>query len=263
VTTSTVTTQAELDAALADADVDTVIIDSPRGVWLKLRECGSATVEACGSATVEAYDSATVEACGSATVRAYDSATVEACGSATVRAYGSATVEACDSATVRAYDSATVRAGSHTAVHLHSGRASIRGGVLIDHTTLDLTDATTWGAYHGAEIHSGAMVLYKAVDADLRAGQSYVPTTYPIGEQVTATDWDPQSRCGNGLHFSVSPSRARSYYRGSGEPRYLEVAVPVDEIVTLDDKVKAKSCTVIREVDAFARPVETPAAVSE
>ena len=44
--TRTVTTQAELDAALADGTDDTIVINSPRGVWL----------------TVEAYDSATVRA---------------------------------------------------------------------------------------------------------------------------------------------------------------------------------------------------------
>ena len=50
----TVTTQAELDAALADAASE-ILIDSPRGVWIKLRASGSATVRASGSATVEAY----------------------------------------------------------------------------------------------------------------------------------------------------------------------------------------------------------------
>ena len=67
--TRTVTTQAELDAALAKR-VSTIIIDSPRGVWLTISDSGSATVRASGSATVEASGSATVEASGSATVRA-------------------------------------------------------------------------------------------------------------------------------------------------------------------------------------------------
>ena len=42
-----VTTQADLDSALADGSVTEILIDSPRGVWL--------TVEASGSATVRAY----------------------------------------------------------------------------------------------------------------------------------------------------------------------------------------------------------------
>ena len=50
-TTRTVTTQAELDAALAEG-VDFVDVQSPAGVWLE--------VTACGSSTVTAYDSSTV-----------------------------------------------------------------------------------------------------------------------------------------------------------------------------------------------------------
>src|ERR1041385_3060836 len=49
-----VTTQAELDAAPADAAVDWIEIRSPRGVWLELGNSGSATVTAYGSATVTA-----------------------------------------------------------------------------------------------------------------------------------------------------------------------------------------------------------------
>jgi hypothetical protein len=137
--TRTVTTQAELHAALAE-HVDIITINSPRGVWLTIshtgsatvrasgsatvRASGSATVEASGSATVEAWGSATVEASGSATVEAWGSATVEASGSATVRASGSATVEAWDSATVEAWDSATVWASDSATVEA-SGSATV------------------------------------------------------------------------------------------------------------------------------------------
>ena len=65
-TTITVTTQAELDAALATlathgADCDAkLIIDSPEGVWFKVFATGSAYVRAFGSAYVAAFDSASV-----------------------------------------------------------------------------------------------------------------------------------------------------------------------------------------------------------
>ena len=65
----TVTTQAALDAALAE-HVDIIDINSPRGVWLTIIDSGSATVRASDSATVRASGSATVEASGSATVEA-------------------------------------------------------------------------------------------------------------------------------------------------------------------------------------------------
>lgn len=86
-----VRTQAELDAALADG-VGTIIIDSPQGELVVIRDSGSSTVLASGSATVVAYDSVTVRAYDSVTVHAYGSATVHASGSVTVRAYGAATV---------------------------------------------------------------------------------------------------------------------------------------------------------------------------
>ena len=80
-TTITVTTQAELDAALAThgADCDAeIIISSPEGVWLEVTASGSAHVVAYGSASVRAYGTARVYAYGSATVRATDSASVYA-----------------------------------------------------------------------------------------------------------------------------------------------------------------------------------------
>ena len=64
-----VTTQKQLDEALADPEVDLIVIGTSR-TWLKLTGSHRATVEAFGSATVRAFGSATVEAFGSATVEA-------------------------------------------------------------------------------------------------------------------------------------------------------------------------------------------------
>jgi hypothetical protein len=166
--TRTVTTQAELDAALAKR-VSTIIIDSPRGVWLTISDSGSATVAAWGSATVEAWgsatvrasDSATVRASGSATVRASDSATVEASGSATVAAWGSATVEAWGSATVRASDSATVRA---------SGSATVRAS---DSATVEASGSATVRASDSATVEaSGSATVEASGSATVRASDS-------------------------------------------------------------------------------------------
>jgi len=146
-TTHTVTTQVELDAALATAAADPtgwhdIDVRPPAGVWLELstvpgsasvsafgsasvRAYGSASVRAYGSASVHASGSASVRAFGSASVRAYDSASVRASGSASVRAFDSASVRASGSASVRAYDSASVRAYDSASVHA-SGSASVR-----------------------------------------------------------------------------------------------------------------------------------------
>ena len=250
--TLTVTTQAELDAALASG-ADYIDIKSPAGVWLDaadtgsatVRATGSATVTATGSATVTAYDSATVTATGSATVRAYDSATVRAYDSATVTAYGSATV--------RAYDSATVRARPRVAVHLHSGRAHIAGGVLIDHTQ-EPTDPAAWCTWHEVTVTDGTATLYKAVNSKWTTsrGTDYSPGTLP-----TCDDWIDDSECGGGLHFSPSPMEASAYYPEA--TRFLAVGVALADLRPIAGGTpKAKAPRVVapcREVDIDGREV--------
>ena len=225
--TRTVTTQAELDAALAE-HVDIITINSPRGVWLTISHTGSATVRASGSATVWASGSATVEASGSATVEAWDSATVWASGSA------------------------TVRASKWVAVHLFSARATVSGGVVIDVSALDLDDLATWTEYHGATVTDGTLTAYKAVGDDWqtdRKGWVYAP-----GATVTAEDWDAKPECGGGLHLCLTPSKSRGYY--SEATRYVECLIDMSEaVVVYRDKVKARSVRVVREVTIDGEPV--------
>ena len=123
----TVTTQRALDDAIA-AGYEDIVVDSPPGVWVTVTASGSVTVTAAGSATVTAADSVTVTAY--------------------------------DSATVTAYDSATVTATPTVAVHLHSGRCTIAGGVLIDHTIIDLTDPQTWCDYYGVPTVDGIATVH-------------------------------------------------------------------------------------------------------
>ena len=244
-----VRTQAELDAAI-EAGAEDIIIDSPAGAW----------IEICGSSTVTAYDSSTVHAWGSSTVTAYDSSTVTAWGSSTVTAWGSSTVTARGSSTVTAYDSSTVHArgsstvhaGSHAAVHLHSGLATIRGGVLIDHTAVGFADPQAWCDYHGVPVADGIATVYKAVGPTWLSGYG---TSYAPGSTPSAPDWHPRPECGNGLHFSPSPAHAQEYCAG-GEARYLRVGVAVDQLVPLGDKCKAPAViTPCVEVDIHGREV--------
>jgi hypothetical protein len=242
----TVTTQAELDAAIA-AGARVIDIRSEPGSYI--------TVTACGSATVRAYDSATVTAYDSATVRAYGSTTVRACDSATVRACDSATVTACDSATVRAYDSATVTARPRVAVHCHSRRATIvGGGVIIDHTQ-EPTDPTAWCAYHEIEVADGIATVYKAVGDNWISphGTSYAPGTLP-----EAADWRDDNDCGGGLHFSLSPVEATAYHREA--TRWLAVGVSVADLRPIlggTPKCKApRVATPCRPVTIDGDPIE-------
>jgi len=235
VSTTTVTTQAELDAALTahrdDPDAE-IYIDSPAAVWLDITDTGRAYVEACGSASVSAWDSASVRASGSASVRAWDSASVSA------------------------WDSASVRASKYVSVRLHSTRVTLAGGVVIDMTGIDETDPVQWAELH-TEVVDGEAVLYKAVREDLQSAHGFA---YPIGETVACEDWGDIRACGRGLHFSPHPWQAAEY--DSQATRFLEVRVAVADLRPLGpDKCKAPGCRVVREVNVHGAPVE-PAAVT-
>ena len=276
--TAIVTTQKELDKAIKDG-VDWVEIRSERGVWLEVHSSGSSTVtasgsstvtasgsstvraydsstvRASGSSTVRAYDSSTVTAYDSSTVRAYDSSTVRAYDSSTVRAYDSSTVTAYDSSTVRAYDSSTVRATSHTAVHLHSGSVSLKGGVVIDHTKVDLEDAKTWAEYHGVEVSDGIATVYKAVNDKYTTGRGF---DYSPGAEPSAPDWKATKDCGNGLHFGPTPAHALRYHDGA--TRFMEAKVALKDLVPLTfGTAKCKAPCVVAplvEVTIDGKPVK-------
>ena len=266
-----VTTQEELDKALADPRIDRVIIDSPDGVWLELATDrtdvtvgirgsslvgpvrGSATVrDVWGSATVsDVSGSATVRNVrGSATVRnVRGSATVsDVRDSATVSdVWGSATVSGVwDSATVRdvsgacaivgVYDEARLlNLGPWVSVHLHSASATVEGGHVIDVSALDLEDPATWCAYHGVKVTDGIATVYKAVGDNWSTDRG---TDYSPGSTPEAPDWQPTRVCGGGLHFSPSPEQSRGYYPTA--TRYLECGVLLADLVPLgSDKCKA------------------------
>jgi hypothetical protein len=231
---------------------------------------GSAHVEAWGSAHVEARDSAHVVARDSAHVEAWGSAHVVAWGSAHVEAWGSAHVEARDSAHVVARDSAHVEAwgsahvvawGSahvvaspYVAVHLHSQRVTLKGGVVIDMTKVNERDSQHWCDLHGVRVTRGRARLFKAVDADLFAGHSYRKTQYPIGKTVTCPDWQPNNSCGHGLHVSPSVTQAFDHYRQAA--RFLEVSVKLADIHPIDGwKCKVPALRVVREVDRWGTPL--------
>ncbi len=236
---TTVTTQAELDAALASKA--TIYIDSPVGVWLTLTYSGSSSVVARGSSRVEARDSSSVVARDSSRVVAWDSSRVVA--------RDSSSVVARDSSSVVAWDSSRVVAGKFTAVHLHSARATIKGGVLIDLTKLDLNDASVWLDYHGVKVtRAGYATVYKAVLDDWTTGRG-AEWTYSPGATVTAVDFKPTRSCGAGLHFGVSPAHSAGYLTDA--TRFVAVKVKAADLIPLDDKCKAPSCVVLHEVDRF------------
>ncbi len=225
----------------------------------------SASVAAYGSAIVEAYGSASVEASGSAIVRAYVSASVRAYGSASVAAYGSASVAAYGSASVRASGSASVEATKCVPVQQYPGyKGKTTGGIPIIIPDLDNATPEVWLDFYALKPAKGKVTVYKAVDQDLRSGHG---THYPVGQTVTAPDFDPVRECGKGLHFGPTPRHARRYHDCSARfadpsERFLACEVDAASIVPLGDKIKAASCRVLYEVDADGRQVETAGAVS-
>jgi len=213
---------------------------------------GSSTVQAYESSTVQAYGSSTVQAYGSSTVQAYELSTVQAYGSSTVRAYESSTVQAYGSSTVQAYESSTVTAGSLVAVHLFSANATINGGVIIDVSIIDDSDAKQWADYYGAEINGDEVFLYKALSEDLISGKTYGPgIKWPTSGVVSCNDWEPTNECGGGLHLSPHPHQAAAYCEPEAE-RMLLCSVKMDDICPIPTstapKCKVQGVTVLREV---------------
>ena len=244
--TTIVTTQEELDAAI-ESGAEGIVIDSPPTVWLELR--GSPYVVTQGSSYVAAWELSHVVALGLSHVVARGWSHVEAWGSSNVVAWDLSRVDAREWSAVRAWDHSHVNATPWVTVHRHSTKTTVTGGIIIDITSLDLSDPAVWTAHHGVVAQDGVAVVYKAVSQELVAGQGHTPTTYAIGSTVEATDWDPAPQDGHGLHFSPTPFHASLYYQGLGEPRFLACEVDVTSLVPLGEKCKAPSCRVLREVD--------------
>ena len=161
-TTVHVCTQEELDEALAEPKCHEVVIRSPRGVWLKIRDSrgkavevlgdamvkvsGDTRVTAFGDAVVDVSGNVTVRAFENATVNAFDNATVRACDCVTVVAYGDSTVSALDNSTVVAYDNSTVRACDCVSVAAY------------DDATVKAWDRVSVAAYDDATVKAGTCV---------------------------------------------------------------------------------------------------------
>ena len=264
----TVHTQAELDQALAESSADIIYVDSPYGVWLRISAegsshvvalgsshvvaLGSSHVEAWGSSHVVARDSSHVVALDSSHVVARDSSHVVALDSSHVVARGSSHVEARDSSHVEARGSSHVVASKFVAVHLYSQRATLDGGHVIDLTVIDHKDPAQWCEFHGVEVAEGVAYVYKAVGADWKSDYG---TSYEPGSTPEALDWDTTAVCGHGLHFCAHPQLALDYKKGA--TNFVKCGVRLDEIVCLDDKIKARRVVVACvEVDRYGRVVE-------
>ena len=104
-----VTTQAELDAALADQGVASIDIDSPRGEWLTVSDDHGKWINAWGASSVVVN--------GASLIGAYKNARIIAFGDATVIAYGHTRIKAFDDVTIYAHEYANVKPNGSAIVY--------------------------------------------------------------------------------------------------------------------------------------------------
>ena len=155
-------------------------------------------------------------------------------------------VVARESSRVEAWGSSRVVASKYVAIHLHSAKAKIEGGVLIDLTQINLENPQEWLEYHGVKIEDGSALLYKAVNDKFQTDRGS-EWTYAPGNAVTAKDFKPTRECGHGLHFGITPRHARTFH--SDATRFVAVHVKIEGLIPLDDKCKVANCEVLYEVD--------------
>jgi len=148
-----------------------------------------------------------------------------------------------------------VSASKYVAIHKHSKRTKVTGGVVIETKTLTDPTAADWAEYYGLDVVDGIVTVYKGVDDNYTTprGADYSPGATPA-----AADWKPTQQCGNGLHFSPSPGHTFDY--NADATRFLACPVRLAELIVIGDKVKAPrveapGCV---EVDIIGRPVKRP-----
>ncbi len=218
----TVTTQEELDEALAAGIID-LLIDRPDG------------------ATPLEIENKKVRLWGNS------SATLSDNSSATLR--GNARAILLDNA------SATLK--KFTVAWKKSVYATITGtGHVIDMTAIDISKREDWTKYTGALVDDeGQIHLYKAVDDNLESAFSKDKFAYTVGSIVEPEWWKDSNVCGNGIHLCPSPQHARDHFPDA--TRFLEVTCDAATFVPIDtSKIKTAQAYVLREVDICGTPLK-------
>ena len=116
-----------------------------------------------------------------------------------------------------------------------------------------------WCERNGIAVSNGKFIVYKATDTDYctRNGFKYI-----IGEQIIDPAWNSSTdiECGQGLHFCYDPIACEQFNNKPGH--YLKCEVSVKDVAfysrtpTYPDKIRAKQCYVICEVDRNGKPIE-------
>ena len=226
----TVTTQEELDAALAAGIID-LLIDRP--------------------------DGATPLDIENKKVRLWGNSRADLWGNSRADLWGNSSAILWDNSSAILRDNSRADLKKFTVAWKKSVDATITGtGHVIDMTAIDISKREDWTKYTGALVdEDGQIHLYKAVDDNLESAYSRDKFAYTVGSIVEPEWWEDNNFCGNGIHLCPSPQHARDHFPDA--TRFLEVTCDAATFIPIDtSKIKTAQAYVLREVDICGTPLK-------
>ena len=258
----TVTTQEELDVAIAAGSVD-LLIDRPDGATpleienKKVRLWGNSRADLRGNARAVLADNASAVLRGNARADLWDSSSADLRGNARAVLRDSSSAVLWDSSSAVLWGNARAVLKKFTVAWKKSVDATITGtGHVIDMTAIDPSKRDDWTKYTGALVdEDGQIHLYKAVDDNLESAYSKDKFAYTVGSIVEPEWWEDNNFCGNGIHLCPSPQHARGHFPAA--TRFLEVTCDAATFMPIDtSKIKTAQAYVLREVDICGTPLK-------
>jgi len=203
-----------------------------------------------GQSHVEARGQSHVVAWGQSHVEAWEQSHVEAWGQSHVVAWGQSHVEAWGQSHVEAWE--------QSSCSKYSEFADAHGNVL-DFTKYPKT-VEEWLEKYKVQIVDDYCLLYKGTNKEYQTQRG---TSWRVGEDTTALDWEDREdiECGYGLHFCHHPICCEQF---TDVKHYLACQIKVSDIRIYKDqpqhpdKIRAKSCKVLYEVDRWGEKINPP-----
>ncbi|MCK9569834.1 hypothetical protein M0R72_12900 [Candidatus Pacearchaeota archaeon] len=225
---------------------------------------GNSQVTAWGNSQVTARENSQVTAWGNSQVTARENSQVTAWGNSQVTAWGNSQVTARENSQVTARENSQVTARENSQVTawglalaiVRSKNAKAKGNI---HVIKYPETIEEWCDIYGIKISKGKINVYKAVDGDFCSRANF---KYPLGKKATDPNWKPDTNieCGYGLHFCWDPIACEQFNNKPGH--YLLCEVALKDIAyfsgepSYPEKIRAKACKVICEVDREGKPIK-------
>ena len=274
----TVTTQDELDEALAAGIID-LLIDRPDDATpldienKKVRLWGNSSANLWGNSSAVLWGNSSAILRGNSRADLWDNSSANLWGNSSAILWGNSRAILWGNSSADLWDNsrADLRGNSRadlwckssadlkkfTVAWKKSVDATITGtGHVIDMTAIDLSKREDWTKYTGALVdEDGQIHLYKAVDDNLESAYSKDKFAYTVGSIVEPERWEDNNFCGNGIHLCPSPQHARDHFTDA--KRFLEVTCDAATFVPIDtSKIKTAKAYVLREVDICGDPLK-------